>query len=144
MSYWDTSALVKLYTKEPDSPTFEQLVLQSTAITTSRLALFELRRTLRRKEMEGCLRKGASQTCLARFQRDVHVGLIQLLGWGTEIEPHFDVVLSRCLGQTPSILIRTADAIHLASALAAQQTELVCTDTRMRAAAQCLGLSLRP
>jgi uncharacterized protein with PIN domain len=51
MSYWDTSTLVKLYAKEPDSATFENYALNAPAkAVTSRIALYEARATFQRKE----------------------------------------------------------------------------------------------
>jgi hypothetical protein len=44
MSYWDTSTLVKLYAKEPDSAAFEAQALSAPVGTvTSRIAIYEAR-----------------------------------------------------------------------------------------------------
>jgi len=144
MSYWDTSALVKLYAKEHDSLNFERLAAQFSEIVTSRLALFELRRILFRKEIEGSLKRGASQISFQRFLLDVKTGMVQLAGLGLEIELPFDAVLTRCFTHEPPIFIHTADAIHLATALAAKAREMVCTDARLRAASTLIGLSVFP
>jgi len=53
MSYWDTSALGKLYLPEPDSADFAQKAALDPAIATTRLALYEMRRVAFRKESEG-------------------------------------------------------------------------------------------
>src|SRR5438876_11727594 len=56
MSYWDTSTLVKLYTQEPESATFEKHALTTAAqAVTSRIALYEARATFQRKEADGAL-----------------------------------------------------------------------------------------
>jgi uncharacterized protein with PIN domain len=56
MSYWDTSTLVKLYAKEPDSPVFESYALTAPGqMVTSRIALYEAQATFHRKESEGTL-----------------------------------------------------------------------------------------
>jgi uncharacterized protein with PIN domain len=58
MSYWDTSALVKLYAQEPDSAAFEaHAASQTNPLITSRIALYEARATFRRKEAEGILER---------------------------------------------------------------------------------------
>ena len=44
MSYWDTSALGKLYVPEPDSADFEKKAASEPIILTARLALYEMRR----------------------------------------------------------------------------------------------------
>jgi hypothetical protein len=42
MRYWDTSTLVKPYTKEPDSATFENYIAGVAGpLTTSRIALYK-------------------------------------------------------------------------------------------------------
>ena len=53
-------------------------------------------------------------------------------------------VLDLCYRQQPPIPLRTLDALHLASARAAGETELVATDKRMRDAAKLLGFALFP
>ena len=45
---------------------------------------------------------------------------------------------------TPPILLRTLDALHLASARVAGETEIVATDKRLREAAKLLGFALFP
>jgi uncharacterized protein with PIN domain len=56
MSYWDTSTLVKLYAKEPDSTVFETHVLNAPSHPTiSRIGLYEARAAFHRKEAEGAL-----------------------------------------------------------------------------------------
>ena len=58
MSYWDTSALGKLYLPEPDSADFAQKAAVDPAIATTRLALYEMRRVAFRKESEGFIQAG--------------------------------------------------------------------------------------
>jgi len=53
-------------------------------------------------------------------------------------------VLTLCYQQNSRIPLRTLDALHLASARVAGETELVATDQRMRDAAKALGFSLFP
>ena len=48
MSYWDSSALVKLYVKEADSAQFEALALAEPLVTGT-LALHEVRTVFRRR-----------------------------------------------------------------------------------------------
>lgn len=73
------------------------------------------------------------------FRADAANGRIAVTGLGLEIEPYFDTVLRK-----GGALIRTSDAIHLASALASGTGQLVCTDVRLREAGQRLGLTVLP
>ncbi len=53
MSYWDTSALAKLYVSEPDSADFERHAAAASQIAVSAIGRLELRAVLRRREAEG-------------------------------------------------------------------------------------------
>jgi predicted nucleic acid-binding protein len=80
MSYWDSSALVKLYSKETDSSVFEQFAAKAqTTPTTARLAFYEIQTTLRRKEAEGTLTAGAAQRNHERLIQDAADGQIRIL-----------------------------------------------------------------
>jgi|ERR1017187_3703019 predicted nucleic acid-binding protein len=145
MSYWDTSTLVKLYAKEPNSAAFEAHVLSASVGTvTSRIAIYEARATFRRKEAEGILQSEAAQTLYNELLQDVATGEVRLIELGADIERAYGQVLTLCYQHSPMIPLRTLDALHLASARADGQTELVATDRRMRDAAKLLGFSLFP
>jgi predicted nucleic acid-binding protein len=145
MSYWDTSAVVKLYAKESDSAIFESyLASVPSALVTSRIALFEARATFRRKESEGILRAGAAQTLYSELLQDVAAAEVQLIELGADIEKEYGEVLNLCYEQTPPHLLRTLDVLHLASGRAAGETEVVATDNRLRDAAKLLGFTLFP
>ena len=58
MSYWDSSALVKLYVREWDSAVFRALALKVNRLATGSLTRHQLRTVFRRREAEGVLRKG--------------------------------------------------------------------------------------
>ena len=76
MAYWDTSTLVKLYAKEPDSALFEaQAMSTATVAVASRIALYEARATFQRKEAEGILQPGAAQK--------IYSELLQMFAHGT-------------------------------------------------------------
>jgi len=59
-------------------------------------------------------------------------------------EVEFNAIMARCYRHAPPIPIRTFDAIHLATARVAGETEVVATDKRMRDAAKLLGFLLFP
>lgn len=145
MSYWDTSALVKLYAQESDSPGFENYALNTpTRPITSRIALYEARATFRRKESEGILQPGYAENLYSQLLQDVADVELRLLELGTDVEREYGQVLEVCYQQAPPIPLRTLDALHLASARAAGEIELVATDKRMRDAAKLLGFTLFP
>ena len=145
MSYWDTSALIKLYAKEADSSTFENHALKIVRpLLSARIVLYEARATFRRKEAEGILQPGTAQTLYAQLLQDVAAGEIQLLDLGVDVEREYEQVLDLCYQQNPFIPIRTLDAIHLASARVAADKEVVVTDRRLCAAAKLLGFAVFP
>jgi predicted nucleic acid-binding protein len=61
MSYWDSSALVKLYVQELDSEEFRELALKASRVATGSLTRHEVRTVFRRREAEGVLRSGLQQ-----------------------------------------------------------------------------------
>jgi uncharacterized protein len=145
MSYWDTSALVKLYALESDSGLFESHVCSAGGpVVVSRIALQEAYAAFYRKEVAGVLRVGSAAKLHACMLQDVAGGELQLVEMGPALDAEYAHVLAFCYGQTPPIPLRTLDVIHLASARLAGQSELVATDQRLRNAAKALGLSLFP
>ena len=144
MSYWDTSTLGKLYLPEPDSADFAQKAAADPAIATSKLALYEMRRVAFRKESEGFIQAGTAESVLAQVNQDIAAGQIRIVEIDARVEAEFNGIMATCYRHTPPLPIRTLDAVHLASARADNQSELVATDKRMRDAAKFLSLFLFP
>jgi len=105
---------------------------------------YEAHATFQRKETEGILQPGYAQKLHHQLTQDVATGELRLVELGPDVEREYGHVLSTCYQQTPPIPLRTLDALHLASARVAGETELVATDKRMRDAAKLLGFSLFP
>jgi predicted nucleic acid-binding protein len=144
MSYWDTSALSKLYLPEPDSADFARKAAVDPAISTNRLALYEMRRVSFRKESEGFIQPGAAESVLAQVNQDIAAGQIRIVELDAKVEAEFNGIMAICYRHVTPLPIRTLDAVHLGSARADRQNELVTTDKRMRDAAKLLGFSLFP
>ena len=108
MSYWDTSALVKLYAQELNSAAFEDYALNApTKTVTSRIALYEARATFQRKEADGILQPGYAQKLYAQLLQDVSAGELRLVELGADVEREYGQVLAQCYQQTPPIPLRT-------------------------------------
>ena len=145
MSYWDTACLVKLYVPEPDSPLFAgHAAALVTRPATGGFARLELWTALRRKEAEASLAPGEAKQVLGVFDQNVADSLVRHIPLHPRITAEFERVVETCLGRTPPLFIRTLDALHLASAITAGETELVTTDKRLREAALLLGLVIFP
>jgi len=145
MSYWDTSALIKLYAREQDSVVFERhFQFQGGAVAFSRVAVWEARATFRRKEADGILATGMTQKLHEQLLADLAAAKWRVIEAGEEVAAEFNRVLDLCHERTPPLFLRTLDAIHLASARVAGETEIVATDKRLREAAVLLGFTLFP
>ena len=144
MSYWDTSVLVKLSVTEADSVRFVALAGLATRIVTATIGRLESHTVFRRREAEGSLKVGEAAVLSADLDRDVAVGKIVGQSADANVEREFTVVLERCFSAVPPVFIRTNDALHLASAKAAGETEFVTTDGRQRDAALLLGFTVLP
>ena len=144
MSYWDTSALSKLYLPEADSLAFAQKAGSAAVIVTAKLALHEMRRVAFRKEIAGLIPANTAEMVLNQVDRDIAAGQIRVVDMNTQTEAEFSAIMARCYRSAPPIPIRTFDAIHLATARVAGETEFVATDKRLRDAAKLHGFALFP
>ena len=144
MSYWDTSTLGKLYVPEPDSDDFEKKAANEPLIRTARLAYYEMRRVAFRKESAGLIPAGSAEAILSQLDQDIAANEIRLVELDLQVDTEFNAIMAGCYRRTPPLPIRTFDAIHLASARVAGETEIVATDKRLREAAKTLGFLLFP
>lgn len=145
MRYWDTSALVKLYAPEPDSPYFLNLIAQAQhPPLSSEIARAEVLCTLYRKEHAGDLKPSAAATLFARFTSDAAAGHFVLIPNGADVTAEAEKLVKQTYSQPQPLLIRSLDALHVASALTAQATTLVATDVRLRDVAVLVGLKVLP
>lgn len=144
MSYWDSSALVKLYLQEPDSAQFRALALRANPVVTGTLARYELWTVFRRREAEGALASGEAVAIYHELSADVAAVDVLIQPETPDVEREFGAVLEACFSATPTIFIRTNDALHLASAKAAGDMEFITADQRQRSAALLMGFTLLP
>ena len=145
MSYWDTSSLAKLFVVESDSPDFRECAAERFGeMKTLEFTRLELWSVLRRKEAEEILQHGEAKKLLGDFDEGVNGGSYLLIRDSAALRLKFEEVIDRCLAEKPPVFIRTLDALHLAGATVAGETELVATDRRLRTAAAFLGFALFP
>lgn len=145
MRYWDTSVLLKLFVKEDDSEFFSALIEEpGEVVHTSELSRLELLRGLWGKRLDGLIVPGAEKTLMRRFDTEVEMKRIILVPVSNDVRREFEAVLKVCYNRGRPIRVRTLDALHLASALASRAREIICTDARMREAANTLQLDIQP
>ncbi len=145
MIYWDTSALIKLYVPEPDSPYFLKLAAASgETIGSSAILTAEVLCAAYRKERFGELRPGGAAALVRRLMADCKSNRIVLIPYGDDVVAEVRDLVRLALRKTPAVMIRTLDAIHLASAKLGGATRMVATDARLRQAAALAGLAVLP
>jgi len=103
-----------------------------------------MRRVAFRKESDGTIPTNTAEAVLSQVDQDIAAGEIRVVEMNAQTEVEFTAIMARCYRHAPPIPIRTFDAIHLATARVAGQTEVVATDKRMRDAARLLGFLLFP
>lgn len=144
MSYWDTSCLIKLYTPEPDSDLFREHIVAGSDCITCDITPLEFWATVRRKETEGVLASGEARKVQTALEADILSDAIVMIACDSTVRTRFHLIVNHCHSLDPPIFIRTNDALHLAAAQCARETEIVATDKRLRQAALALGHTVFP
>ena len=96
MSYWDSSALVKLYVQELDSAEFRELAVKASRVTTGSLTRHEVRTVFRRREAEGVLPSGEAAALYSELNADIAAADIVIQPETADMEREFGAVLEKC------------------------------------------------
>jgi predicted nucleic acid-binding protein len=143
--YWDTSALLKLYIPENDSAYFIGLIAKTVEpVWTSAIAAVEFHAAMVRKERAGDVRRADGTRALNRFQKDCAAGRITRIPCGDETTLKAQELVGLARVNRRVVMIRSLDAIHVASALSVLADGIVTTDIRMREVAAMAGLKIIP
>lgn len=138
--YLDTCVIVKLISHEPDSEAYDRLV-RGHPVTTSELAVAEVRSALFAKERTGRISRAARLAGWRLFQERVREGEFELLPLNRLVLERAGGIVEQCHPQVP---LRTLDAIHVATAELQGSQEMCSSDLRVRDACIFLGLALAP
>jgi predicted nucleic acid-binding protein len=135
--YLDTSYIAKFYFNEPESPRVRKLVRTADTIHSSLWALAEFHRVIHRRLREGSLSSSDALELSARFYQHVEEGLWKLI-------PVHEALLRRTsaliVSAPPDLFLRTADAVHLATAHETGERDVWTNDRHMLASAAYFGL----
>lgn len=136
--YLDASALVKLLVPEPESEALNHELVGVTDVIISDLALTEVASALGRRLRERRLDGGEGR----RLQREAE----KLAGacHRVDLSPPVHRRAERLLLASRDVALRTLDALHVATALAADAATIVTYDPRLRAAALAQGFFVAP
>jgi predicted nucleic acid-binding protein len=132
--YAETSAVLRWLFAEPGGEAIRAALAAAEKVATSRLALIETRRVVRRAEREGRITAAQGADLRAVFAQASSTWAI------LEIS---EEIAQRAEDGFPNEPVRTLDAIHLASALFLRESfpdlMLLTADERVRANAALLG-----
>ncbi len=135
--YFDTSYIAKFYFNEPQSAKIRELVRGADSIYSSLWAFAEFHAVLHRHMREGVLAGNEVRDLAASFCEHVAEGLWKLIPVNEALIRKTSTLI---LAAPPDLFIRTADAIHLATAQETGQLEVWTNDRHMLAAAAYFGL----
>ena len=145
MNYWDTSALLKLYVPEDDSGYFlDWIVSSGQPIVSSAIVAVEMLCAVYRKESVGDLKGGGALAAYQRFLGDCREGRIVLVPYGEQVFTAAEEIVRLAFRRAQPVMVRSLDAIHVASAVTARARVMVATDARLRQVAAMAKLKLAP
>jgi predicted nucleic acid-binding protein len=137
--YLDTSALVKLFLKEPASVQFGAFFReQALAPAISTLTMLELRCLLSRRRRSGDIDVAAEQSAVAEFENLIRFEL--LLAYPLD-DSHARAAID-LLAALPEHRLRTLDALHLAIARSLQADTIATADRVLGEAARSLRFTV--
>jgi uncharacterized protein len=137
--YLDTSVAVALYAREPDSEKYEAIVAGSDGFFSSELLVGEMTSALLAKEKNKVISAGLREAIGAKFEEHLSDGTVQLVTLNGLMVREAAEVMRQVY---PEILLRTLDAIHLATYLSVDAGPLFTKDRRMLDAARRLNIPL--
>ena len=138
--YLDTGILVKLLTPEPETAWFER-ELRGHAMTTSELALVEIKSALLAKERNKAISREQRIRAEAKLAEMIEQEVLQFRNLNNRVLKKAGQVIEAC---HPGVPLRALDALHVASCDLAQEFPLCTTDARMHAAAKAMHIPVFP
>ncbi len=135
--YLDSAYLAKFYVNEPDAAQVRKLIRAAPNICSSSWALLEVGCAFKRHVREGSLTLSQGRELMDLFRTHVDGNYWTLI-------PVTDALLRKTAtfvrGLPANIPLRAGDAIHLSTALNAEETEVWTSDRHLLAAASHFGL----
>ncbi|MGH7940193.1 MAG: type II toxin-antitoxin system VapC family toxin [Limisphaerales bacterium] len=138
--YLDSCILVKLVSHEPDSEAYHRVVA-GRRVVTSELAVTEVRSALLAKERTGRISSHARHIGWRLFQERVRDEEVVLLPLNRQIIERAGGVIEQC---HPQVVLRTLDAIHVATAELCGGEEMCSSDQQVIRASDFIGLAFVP
>jgi hypothetical protein len=135
--YVDTAYIAKYYLNEPDSAAVRELVERPRTASSSIWALTEVQSVLHRNMRERAITREAARELARLFLAHVHEGWWNLIPAG---EPLLRRAGALVIAAPSNLFLRTADAIHLTTAMELGEGEIWTNDRHMLAAAPYFGL----
>lgn len=136
-AYFDTAYLLKLYLPEPGADAVRALAATVDVLVCSLHGRAELIAAAHRKVREGTATSTQVDALLAQVAADRAAGALE---WLPITEAHLDRVTLAFRRAAPTVYLRAADALHLASAAEAGFAELYSNDRHLLAAAPLFDL----
>lgn len=136
MIYFDTSYLVRLYYQDPGADQVRALAATD-HVACAAHGQAEMMAAFHRKLREGAIRPAAYAALVGQVEAHIEAAAFQWLPQDGEILSRVRRTYQRV---SPSLFLRGADAIHLATAAEAGFRMIYSNDTHLLAAAKHFGI----
>ena len=138
--YFDTCYIAKFYFNEPHSPAVRELVRRADVIYSSVWAIAEFHAVIHRHLREGLLSAADARDLAARFSTHAAEGLWNFVPVNGALLRRTSALI---VSAPRDLFIRTADAVHLATAHEIGERDVWTSDRHMLGAASYFGLAGR-
>lgn len=135
--YLDSAYIAKYYVNEPDAPAVRALIRGARERWSSSWCLAEVTCVFHRHVREGSLTRAQGQVLSDLFRSHVEEELWQLASTTSSLLLRTAALVR---GLPESVPLRAGDAVHIATALSLNETEIWTNDRHLSAAARHFGI----